>query len=83
MHRAGLPVEEALLVATAGGAELCGVEHELGRLEEGYLFDAVVLDGDPGDLSGFAEPGAVSGVFQSGRPVLAHPRLSSTSLVPT
>ena len=52
MHRAGLTVEEALLVATAGGAELCGVDDELGRLEEGYLFDAIVLDGDPGDLSG-------------------------------
>jgi hypothetical protein len=41
-----------------------------------------VLEGDPGDLSGFAEPGAVTGVFQSGRPVLPHPRLASTHLVP-
>ncbi len=77
MHRAGLSVEEALLVATAGGAELCGVDHELGRLEEGYLFDAVVLEGDPGGLSCFAEPGAVTGVFQSGCAVLPHPRLST------
>jgi imidazolonepropionase-like amidohydrolase len=82
MHRAGLSVEEALLVATAGGAELCGVSDELGRLEQGFVFDAVVLDGDPGDLSAFAEPGAVTGVFQSGRPVLPHPRLASTSFVP-
>jgi imidazolonepropionase-like amidohydrolase len=82
MHRAGLSVEEALLVATAGGAELCGVGGELGRLEDGYIFDAVVLDGDPGDLSAFGEPGVVTGVFQSGRAVVPHARLSPASLVP-
>jgi imidazolonepropionase-like amidohydrolase len=81
MHRAGLSVEEALLVATAGGAELCGVSDELGRLEKGCSFDAVVLDGDPGDLSAFEEPGIVTGVFQSGRAVLPHARLSPASLV--
>ena len=79
MRQAGLSVEEALLVATVGGAELCGVDDELGRLDEGYLFDAVVLDSDPGDLTAFAEPGVVTGVFQSGLPVLPHPRLASTS----
>jgi imidazolonepropionase-like amidohydrolase len=79
MHRAGLTVEEALLVATAGGAKLCGVAAELGRIDEGYVFDAIVLDRDPGDLSCFAEPGQVAGVFQSGRPTVRHPRLVSTS----
>ena len=44
MHRAGLTVEEALLAATAGGAELCGLDGELGRLAEGFIFDAIVLD---------------------------------------
>ena len=34
---------------------------------------------DPGDLSGFAEPGQVTGVFQSGRPTVPHPRLVSTT----
>jgi imidazolonepropionase-like amidohydrolase len=75
MHRAGLTVEEALLTATAGGAELCAVDGELGRIRDGYVFDAIVLDRDPGDLSCLAEPGAVSGVFQHGRPVVAHERL--------
>jgi imidazolonepropionase-like amidohydrolase len=75
MHRAGLTVEETLLAATVGGAELCGVEDDRGRVAEGYIFDAVVLDADPGDLSGFSSPGAVTGVFQAGRPVLPHPRL--------
>ena len=80
MHRAGLTVEEALVTATAGGAELCGVDAELGRIDEGYIFDAIVLERDPGDLSGFAEPGQVTGVFQSGRPTVPHPRLGSTTL---
>ena len=75
MHRAGLTVEEALLAATAGGAELCGVETRLGRIAEGYDFDAIVLDRDPGDLSCFAEQGVVTGVFQRGRPTVPHPRL--------
>lgn len=79
MHRAGLTVEEALLTATVGGAELCGVDAELGRIAEGYVFDAIVLDRDPGDLSSFAEPGQVTGVFQSGRPTVAHPRLVPTT----
>jgi len=75
MHRAGLTIEETLLAATTGGAALCRVGHERGRITEGYIFDAVVLDADPGDLSGFLSPGAVTGVFQGGDPVVAHPRL--------
>lgn len=72
MHEAGLTVEEALLAATAGGAELCGVDDRLGRIAEGYVFDAIVLDGDPGDLSGLT----ASGVFKAGEPVLVHPRIT-------
>jgi imidazolonepropionase-like amidohydrolase len=79
MHQAGLTVEEALLTATAGGASLCGVEHEYGRIAEGYVFDAIVLDEDPGNLSALARPGAVSGVFKGGQPVVVHPRLGQTS----
>ncbi len=80
MHQAGLTVEEALLAATAGGAELCGVPGELGRIEKGYVFDAIVLDDDPGDLSGLASPRAVSGVFQAGRPTRRHPRVAEAGL---
>jgi imidazolonepropionase-like amidohydrolase len=76
MHQAGLTVEETLLVATAGGAELCGVGSDYGRIAEGYVFDAIVLDGDPGDLSGFAAPGMVTGVFQGGRAVVPHARVA-------
>ena len=64
MRQAGLTPEETLLVATVGGAELCGVAYEYGRIAPGYVFDAIVLDEDPADLSGLAEPGAVTGVFK-------------------
>jgi imidazolonepropionase-like amidohydrolase len=66
MRRAGLTPEEALLAATVGGAELCGVAHERGRIAPGYVFDAVVLDEDPGDLSLFERPGAVREVYKAG-----------------
>ena len=79
MHQAGLSVEETLLVATAGGAELCGLA-DYGRIEPGYVFDAIVLDGDPGDLSSFAQPGVVSGVFQAGRPSVPHGRIGEAGL---
>jgi imidazolonepropionase-like amidohydrolase len=75
MREAGLTPEEALVAATAGGADLCGVAHEHGRIAPGYVFDAIVLDADPGDLGVFRTPGAVAGVFQAGRAVVPHERL--------
>jgi imidazolonepropionase-like amidohydrolase len=71
---AGLPVEQALLAATRGGAELCGVADRYGQIAPGFVFDAIVLDSDPGDLA-FARSGAVGGVFKGGTAVLPHPRL--------
>jgi imidazolonepropionase-like amidohydrolase len=82
MHQAGLTVEETLLAATAAGAELCGVADDYGRIAEDYVFDAIVLDDDPGDLAALAKPGSVRGVFQGGVPVLAHPRLESLAGAP-
>lgn len=79
LHGAGLSVEEALLAATAVGAELCGVGERLGRIAPGYEFDAIVLDHEPADLASLSRPGAVTGVFQRGMPVLAHPRLHQVS----
>jgi imidazolonepropionase-like amidohydrolase len=76
MRQAGLTPAETLLAATIRGAELCGVAGEYGRIAPGYVFDAVVLDGDPGDLSCFAEPGTVTGVFKGGVPAVAHERLA-------
>jgi len=69
LHRAGLTVEEALLAATTHAAELCGVSDRLGRIAAGYIFDAVLLDQDPSDVSIFERPGAISEVFKAGEPV--------------
>jgi imidazolonepropionase-like amidohydrolase len=80
MRQAGLTVEETLLAATAGGAELCGVDGDHGRIAPGQVFDAIVLDADLGDLSAFASPGAVTGVFKAGVPVVAHERIRDASL---
>jgi imidazolonepropionase-like amidohydrolase len=75
LRRAGLSVEEALVAATTTGADLCGVGDRLGRIAPGYVFDALLLDDDPGDLECFARVETVTGVFRQGVPVLAHPRL--------
>lgn len=83
MREAGLTPEEALLAATAGGAELCDVADGYGRIEPGYVFDAVVLDDDPGDLSALAQPGAATGVFKGGEPVVPHARVRDAGLVGT
>jgi imidazolonepropionase-like amidohydrolase len=76
MREAGLTPAEALLAATRGGADLCGVADTYGRIAPGFAFDAIVLDEDPGDLSCFHEPGAVTGVFKGGVPALPHPRFA-------
>lgn len=80
LREAGLTSEEGLLAATAGGAELCGVADRYGRIAPGYVFDAVLLDEDPGDLSAFRKPGAVTGVFKGGEPVVAHTRVREAGL---
>ncbi len=72
---AGLSIEGALLAATRGGAELLGVGDRYGRIARGYVFDAIVLDEDPGDLA-FAREGRIAGVFKAGRTVVEHPRLT-------
>ena len=77
--RAGMSIEEALLAATTVGAELCGVGRRRGRIAVGYDFDAIVFDREPGDPAVFCDPAAVTGVFQGGRPVLAHPRLGDAA----
>lgn len=44
---AGLPNEQALMIATSGNALALGLETQLGTLEEGKLADFVVINGDP------------------------------------
>ena len=72
--RAGLTIGEALVAATATGADLCGLGSVTGRLQVGCRFDAVVLDADPSDPAMFSDPASVTGVFARGRAVRPHPR---------
>jgi imidazolonepropionase-like amidohydrolase len=43
----GLPVQEALVAATSGGAYALGIDSEVGIVAEGKLADLLVVDGDP------------------------------------
>jgi imidazolonepropionase-like amidohydrolase len=43
----GLPYEEALKAVTLNAAEIWGVAHELGSIEEGKSADLILTDGDP------------------------------------
>jgi imidazolonepropionase-like amidohydrolase len=75
LQRAGMSIEDVLLAATSVGADLCGVSDRRGRIAPGFEFDVTVLEAEPSDLSLLAEPGAVTGVFRGGVPVVEHPRL--------
>jgi Tol biopolymer transport system component len=44
---AGIPNDQVLRMATAGGAIALGIERDVGTLEEGKVADFVVVDGDP------------------------------------
>ena len=43
----GYSPEEALLCATRNGARAMQMEEEIGRIEEGYLADSIVVRGRP------------------------------------
>jgi imidazolonepropionase-like amidohydrolase len=45
--KAGMTPEQALRAATAGGAELLGMETRLGAIRTGYLADIAAVEGDP------------------------------------
>ena len=47
MHEAGMPVNEALHIATLVNASLLGVDDTLGRLEAGYSADLVAVSKNP------------------------------------
>ena len=59
---------EALLTATAHAGPLVG--ERLGRIEEGYLADLVVVDGDPtADIRVLLDADRVGTVIKGGVPV--------------
>jgi hypothetical protein len=53
------------------------VDDRYGRIAPGYVFDAILLDSSPEDSTIFNSPGAVTGVFQAGHPIVRHRSLGS------
>ena len=47
--KCGMSNSEALVAATSNAAQLCGVEDELGTVQEGKIADLIVVDGNPLD----------------------------------
>ncbi len=67
---AGMPAHQALVSATAIGAQALGLEHLIGTVEVGKLADLVVIDGDPlEDVAVLVDRDRIHMVFQIGRPV--------------
>ncbi|AVS91094.1 amidohydrolase family protein [Paracidovorax avenae] len=63
----GMTPKEALLAATALGGEIMMRPHELGKLQEGYIADIVLVDGDPlADLSVLTDPARIQLVMKEG-----------------
>jgi imidazolonepropionase-like amidohydrolase len=54
MAALGMPADQVLQAATAGGAEMLGIDGEVGSLRPGLAADVLVVDGDA-----FADVGAV------------------------
>jgi len=55
MAENGLTPEQTILATTSSAAELMGLGHRLGSLEEGKIGDVVVVDGDPFDFDTLRE----------------------------
>jgi imidazolonepropionase-like amidohydrolase len=72
LNRAGMPPEEVLLCATSAGADLLGLGETHGRIAPGYVFDAVLIDQDPRNMSVFLQDRPISAVFQHGRVIRPH-----------
>ena len=64
MVKNGMQPMQALVAGTKGGAELLGLDSDIGTIEPGKAADLVVVDGDP--LSDISEIGRVSWVIRNG-----------------
>lgn len=71
VERVGLSPMDTIRLATRGGAEVLGLEKELGTVEEGMIADLLVIDGDPlEDISILCQPHHMTHVIKEGRIVV-------------
>lgn len=49
MSRAGMSPMEIIVAATRNAAHVCGLDHEIGTLEEGKIADVLIVTGNPLD----------------------------------
>lgn len=59
--REGMDEEAALKAITINAAEICGIDHRVGSLEEGKDADIVVIDGDPLEIKSRIEKVFIQG----------------------
>jgi imidazolonepropionase-like amidohydrolase len=64
-HEAGVPIWDLLRMATSQTADILKMGNRIGRLEEGYEADLVILESDP--VSDVRAIGQVYGVLVNGR----------------
>ncbi|MBB2975367.1 imidazolonepropionase-like amidohydrolase [Microbacterium endophyticum] len=68
--RAGLSPLEALRAGTLGGAELMGLDGDVGSIEVGKVADLVLIKTDPmSDIAALGDPRSIRLVVQAGRAV--------------
>jgi imidazolonepropionase-like amidohydrolase len=64
----GFTAIEALVAVTVRGGEIMGMEHELGRIEPGYLADLLLVRGDPTcDVALLQNPQNLLAIMKDGR----------------
>jgi imidazolonepropionase-like amidohydrolase len=67
LHLGFTPIE-ALVAVTLRGGEIMGMEHELGRIEPGYLADLLLVRGDPTrDVRVLQDPQNLLAIMKDGR----------------
>ena len=79
----GLTPLEAIACATEAGASIFGLQNELGRIEENYIADLVLVEGDlEADINLLGEKTNIRAVFKAGKLVNMDQPLSGDWNIP-